>query len=158
MKKSLIAIAVAMLAVSSGAASAAESKHRTAAPARHHGHHGPHGLHLARHPHAAHRHSHGYWHHGRWVAPVALGATLGAVAISASTPTYVAPAPIYSGETVNYYSPGDRFSWADVNNDGYLSYYESRRYGNLHRNFAQIDWNGDGYLSRNEVEHWRHDW
>jgi EF hand len=112
-------------------------------------------------PRYAHHHSHrGHWHNGRWIAPVVVGATIGALAVAASTPIYAAPVhTYYEPAPVSYYSaPVDRFSVADVNNDGYLSFYEARRYGNLHRSFAQIDWNGDGYLSRDEVNGWRYSW
>lgn len=171
MKKTLISAAVAVLAVSAGVASADDNKHRYAAPGYAHGNHFRHAppvvtyhrphyrpSHVVHHHYGPRHHTRGYWRDGRWIAPVVVGATIGALAISASTPVYSAPAPVYYDAPVNYYTPGDRFSWADVNNDGYLSYYESRRYGNLHRNFGRIDWNGDGYLSRDEVNGWRYHW
>ncbi|MGL4233525.1 MAG: hypothetical protein ACRDAM_11555 [Casimicrobium sp.] len=163
MKKSILSLAIAALALGAGATHAKNEKHgyyvhgpryiapapvyRPYAPVHHRGH-------------RYHDHHRGYWRNGRWVAPVVVGATIGALAVAASTPVYSAPvysAPVYHAP-VNYYTPGDRFSWADVNNDGYLSYHESRRFGGLNRNFAAIDWNGDGYLSRDEVNNWRHGW
>jgi hypothetical protein len=167
MKKALLSIAVASLALGGGLATAKDSKHLYIGPAYHgHGYvrHAPparvyygHGYHRD----YGYRHHHrGYWRDGRWIAPVVVGATIGALAVSASTPAYVAPAPVYYGPApVSYYNaPVDRFSGADLNGDGYLSFYEARRYGNLHRNFSAIDWNGDGYLSRDEVNAWRYHW
>jgi hypothetical protein len=174
MRKTLLAAAVATLALGTTFANADDDKksgkkhvyvnigapvYRAAPPAYYHAprYHAPrhgHYYHVPRY----HHHNRGYWRDGRWIAPVVVGATIGALAVSASTPAYAAPAPIYHGAPVNYYTPGDRFSWADANNDGYLSYYESRRYGGLYRNFSNIDWNGDGYLSRDEVNGWRYHW
>lgn len=166
MKKSILSLAIAALALGTGAAHADDKKHgkhgfyvhgpRYVAPAPVYRHHAP----VYHHGHRYHGHHRGHWRNGRWVAPVAVGATIGALAIAASAPVYSEPvyhAPVYHAP-VNYYTPGDRFSWADVNNDNYLSYHESRRYGGLYRNFASIDWNGDGYLSREEVNGWRYSW
>ncbi len=171
MKKALLAVAV--VALSSGVAltHAGDKKHlyvnvnapvyRGAPPAYHGGYYqapryGYSGGYYGR---GGYGHGHGgYWRNGRWIAPVVVGATLGALAISASTPVYASPPPVYYAPPVNHYAPVDRFSAADLNNDEYLSYYEARRYGNLHRNFRAIDWNGDGYLSRDEVNAWRYHW
>jgi EF hand len=179
MKKTLISAAVATLVFGSGFAYAndrandkANDKHRYAAPGYAHGNHFRHAppvvtyhrpyyrpSHVVHHYGPRH-HTRGYWRDGRWIAPVVVGATIGALAISASTPVYAAPAPSYyePAPVAYHHAPVDRFSSADVNGDGYLSYYESRRHGNLYRNFAQVDWNGDGYLSRSEVDAWRHGW
>lgn len=167
----LAALAIAALTCLASASAIADddkkgNKHRLYAhgPAVHAPvYHAGHARHYQR-PHYAHQnhgyrhHRQGYWRDGRWIAPVVVGATIGAFALSASAPGYAAPAPVYYDAPVNYYTPGDQFSWADVNNDGYLSYHEARRHGNLHRNFGRVDWNGDGYLSREEVNGWRHHW
>jgi EF hand len=176
MKNAFLAVTVSAVALAAGAANAADdNKHlrisvsapvyRSHAPV-HYGYqhqpryvnHGGHYNHNRGHYGNGHR---GHWHNGRWVAPVVIGATVGALAIAAASPHYY-EAPVYSqpvyAAPVNYYTPGDRFSLADANNDGYLSFYEARRYGNLHRNFGAIDWNGDGYLSRDEVNGWRYGW
>jgi hypothetical protein len=171
MKLTLISIAVAALVIGTTTASVqaqTNEKHFSGQRVYAHGHrhappayvHGPRGYYAPRHyvSYDRHHHGRGYWRDGRWIAPLAVGLTVGAIA--ASAPVYAAPvysAPVYTAP-VNYYTPGDRFSWADVNNDGYLSYHEARRFGGLHRNFAAIDWNGDGYLSRSEVDAWRHGW
>jgi hypothetical protein len=182
MKKVALAVGLAVIAsplLSTSAFAKEDNKHvrvSVHAPGFH-AHYGSHGrAHYGHRPYYANHvyaprhvyhappryvnHHRGYWHNGRWIAPVVVGATVGALAIAASTPVYAAPAPsYYEPAPVSYYSaPVDRFSAADLNNDGYLSFYEARRYGNLHRNFAQIDWNGDGYLSRDEVNGWRYSW
>lgn len=172
MKKTLISLAVAALAIGTTAAQANEKHlsvyvnshgYRGAPPAYVYGprHHAP-RYYAPRYyapTYYAPRYEHrGYWRDGRWVAPLAVGLAVGAIA--ANAPVYAGPvysAPVYAAP-VNYYTPGDRFSWADVNNDGYLSYHEARRFPGLQRNFGAIDWNGDGYLSRQEVEAWRHGW
>jgi hypothetical protein len=162
MNKSLLTIAIASLALSSGFANANDSKHRYVGPAYHgHGHgyvrHAP-PAYVGHNHYRYHNHHRGHWHNGRWIAPVVIGATIGGLAIAASTPVYSAP-NYYAPAPVGYYSaPVDRFSSADLNGDGYLSYYESRRYGNVYRNFGAIDWNGDGYLSRDELNAWRYHW
>jgi hypothetical protein len=177
MKKTLLAAAiVATTALSLGSTLAnaddkkrGDKKHvyvsinapgyRHAPPAYYHGGYRPyHRPHYNHSNHSYHHPRHGHWRDGRWIAPVVVGATIGALAVSASTPVHAAPAPVYYDAPVNYYTPGDRFSWADVNNDGYLSYHEARRYGNLYRNFGRVDWSGDGYLSREEVNAWRYHW
>ncbi len=170
MKKSLIAAAVAAstLGLTTGTVSADNNKHRyigpapvyrTTAPVYHHGYqHRPHYVNYGHRHHGNHR---GYWHNGRWIAPLAVGVAVGALAFSASTPVYAAPvyhSPAYAAPVSYYSAPVDRFSATDLNGDGYLSFYEARRYGNLHRNFASIDWNGDGYLSRDELNAWRYNW
>ncbi len=169
MKKTLLAVALTTIALGSTLANASDNKHLyvsvnapvyRSAPHVYHGgnYHAPRYTAPRYHAPRYHQQHRGHWHNGRWVAPVVVGATIGALAIAASSPVYAAPAPVYYNTPVNYYTPGDRFSFADANNDGYLSYYEARNHGNLHRNFSAIDWNGDGYLSRDEVNGWRHHW
>jgi EF hand len=169
MKKALIALAVSSLGLATGVASA-DNKHlyvnvnaapvyRTPAPYYHGYQHRPYYTNYGHRGYNGHHR--GYWHNGRWIAPVVVGAAVGALAIAATAPVYAAPvyhAPVYA-EPVSYYNaPVDRFSAADLNGDGYLSFYEARRHGNLHRNFGAIDWNGDGYLSRDEINAWRYHW
>jgi EF hand len=168
MKKTILTLAVATLAIGAGLANA-NSKHLYVGP----GYYAPgHVRYVAPVPYyrpapvyygggyyGGGYHGRGYWRDGRWVAPVVVGATIGALAVAASTPVYAAPAPVYYPAPATYYNaPVDRFSGADLNGDGYLSYYEARRYGELHRNFGAIDLNGDGYLSRDEVNSWRYRW
>jgi hypothetical protein len=166
MKKTLLAISCAAVALTATTTRADDKRHvyvnvgsphyRAAPPAyfhaprQHYYHHNAY--------YRDHSHRHGRWRDGRWIAPVVVGATIGALAMSASTPVYSAPAPTYYDASTHDYALSDRFSRADVNHDGYLSYHESRRYGGLHRNFGAIDWNGDGYLSRDEVNAWRYAW
>lgn len=165
MKKSMLSVAIAALAFGAVAVEAKDEKHgyyvhgpRYVAPAPVYRPYAP----VYHYGHRYYDHPRGYWRNGRWVAPVVVGATIGALAIAASAPVYSAPVyspPVYAAPVSYYSAPAiDRFAEADYNNDGYLSYYEARRYGNLHRNFRAIDWNGDGYLSREEVNAWRYHW
>ena len=171
MKKILIlgaAIISASAALASTASSAAEgAKHfgygngyyRPAyvAPAPHHGHGYGHGY--------GNGHGGGYWHGNRWIAPVAIAAAIGGIAIAGSSyyynqPTYAAPsyyAPAAVSYGVNYAAPvADGFSYADVNGDGYVSYEEAAVYPHWQRNFGRMDRNRDGYLTRDEVAGWRY--
>jgi hypothetical protein len=175
MKNAFIAVTVSAIALAAGSAHAGDDNkhlrinvsapvHRSHAPVHYGYQYRPNYVnygHSYRHNRGHQGYGHrGHWHNGRWIAPVVIGATVGALAIAATSPYYDAPiysAPAYHAP-VNYYTPGDRFSLADVNNDGYLSFYEARRYGNISRNFGAVDWNGDGYLSRDEVNGWRHSW
>lgn len=120
----------------------------------------------------------GYWHGGRWIAPVVVGGLVAAALGSAyyySTPNYgynnyVAPsyyAPAYGYNNYaapSYYAPAavsyaaparTGFDYADANGDGYISYEEAAVYPHWQRNFGLIDRNRDGYLSRDEVAGWR---
>jgi EF hand len=117
----------------------------------------------------------GHWHGGRWVAPVAIAATVGALAIAASS-NYYAPsyysAPTYYNPPVTYVAPTyynapvyaspshvmatttyvDQFDAADRNRNGYVSYREAARVnGDWARNFGSIDANQDGFITRDEV-------
>ena len=124
--------------------------------------------------HAPVRYSHnhrGYWHNGRWIAPVIIGGVALAAAASYYDTTYVAPttyyapapvavsytAPYYdSPSAVNYAAPAaDAYALADTNGDGVLSYQEATVYPHWQRNFGTIDRNRDGYLTRDEVGGWR---
>lgn len=117
-------------------------------------------------------HNHrGYWHNGRWIAPVIIGGVALAAAASYYDTTYVAPttyyapapvavsytAPYYdSPSAVNYAAPApDVYASADTNGDGVLSYQEATVYPHWQRNFGTIDRNRDGYLTRDEVGGWR---
>ncbi|TAG45109.1 MAG: hypothetical protein EAZ30_16235 [Betaproteobacteria bacterium] len=117
--------------------------------------------------HSGHQYRHGRWHNGRWIAPVAIAATIGGIALATAphyyTPpvSYVAPryynnavyvAPTYDHSPTYYNAPAyDAFSSTDRNGDGYISYDEARANGQWQRDFGRIDWNRDGYLSRDEV-------
>jgi EF hand len=117
----------------------------------------------------------GYWHGGRWIAPVAIAATVGALAIAANSnyyaPTYYS-APTYYNPPVTYVAPTyynapvyaspssvmatttyvDQFDAADRNRNGYVSYREAARVnGDWARNFGSIDANRDGFITRDEV-------
>ncbi len=102
----------------------------------------------------------GRWYNGRWVAPVAIAATIGGIAV-ATAPyyynppvTYVAPRYYSAGYAPTYYNSApvyDAFSDADRNGDGFVSYDEARRNPDWQRNFGRIDWNRDGYLTREEI-------
>ena len=112
----------------------------------------------------------GYWHGNRWIAPVAIAAAIGGLAIAGGSyyynqPSYVAPVyvePSYYGPSevsygVNYAAPVvDGFANADTNGDGYVSFDEAAMYPHWQRNFGNIDRNRDGYLSRDEVSGWRY--
>ncbi len=112
----------------------------------------------------------GYWHGNRWIAPVAIAAAIGGLAIAGGSyyynqPSYVAPSyvePSYYGPAevsygVNYAAPvADGFANADTNGDGYVSFDEAAMYPHWQRNFGNIDRNRDGYLSRDEVAGWRY--
>ena len=184
MKKILILGAAIISAIAATSASAADdAKHfryghgngyyRPAyvAPAPHHGHGYGHGY--------GNGHGSGYWHGNRWIAPVAIAAAIGGIAIAGSSyyyhqpsyvapsyyaptttyydqPTYVAPS-YYAPARVTYAAPvADGFSYADVNGDGYVSYEEAAVYPHWQRNFGRMDRNRDGYLSRDEVAGWRY--
>lgn len=112
----------------------------------------------------------GYWREGRWIAPVAVAATIGALAIAAnsnyyapptyySAPTYYNPPVVYSAPTTyvstTYYT--DQFDAADRNRNGYVSYREAARVnGDWARNFSLIDANRDGYITRDEINWFYH--
>ncbi|MEO7253651.1 MAG: hypothetical protein ABIZ64_05320 [Casimicrobium sp.] len=121
----------------------------------------------------------GYWNSGRWIAPVAIAAAIGGLAIAGnsyyySQPSYVAPSyyaptttyydqPTYAAPS--YYAPArvtyaapaaDGFNYADANGDGYISFEEAAVYPHWQRNFGRIDRNRDGYLTRDEVAGWRY--
>ncbi len=112
----------------------------------------------------------GYWHGNRWIAPVAIAAAIGGLAIASNSyyynqssyvaPSYVAPsyyAPAAVSYGVNYAVPvADGFNYADVNGDGYISYEEAAAYPHWQRNFGRMDHNRDGYLTRDEVSGWRY--
>lgn len=115
---------------------------------------------------ASHR---GYWHGGRWIAPVVIGGVVGAAVGSAyAYNNYYYPAPAYgynnyvapsyyAPATVTYAAPARTgFDYADANGDGYISYEEAAAYPHWQRNFGNIDRNRDGYLSRDEVAGWRY--
>jgi hypothetical protein len=119
-----------------------------------------------------HHHSRGYWHNGRWIAPVVIGGVALAAASSyyyntayVAPTTYYAPAPVAvsyaapyyaSPSSVNYAAPApDAFAVADTNGDGVLSYQEATVYPHWQRNFGTIDRNRDGFLTRDEVGGWR---
>ena len=131
----------------------------------------------ANYGHGGHyNHGHrGYWHGGRLVAPVAIAATVGALAIAANS-NYYAPsyysAPTYYNPPVTYVEPTyynapvyaspshvmatttyvDQFDAADRNRNGYVSYREAARVnGDWARNFGLIDANRDGFITRDEV-------
>jgi EF hand len=94
------------------------------------------------------------YYRSRWVAPVAVAATIGGIAI-ATSPYYYNP-PVYSRPTYvtnTYVAPAyDAFSNADRDGDGFISYDEARYSGYFQRNFGRMDYSGDGYLTREEVE------
>lgn len=107
----------------------------------------------------------GYWHGGRWIAPVVVG---GLVAAAIGSSYYAAPAYGYNGYNgyvaPSYYAPAavsyaapvrTGFDYADANGDGYVSFDEAAVYPHWQRNFGLMDRNRDGYLSREEVHGWR---
>ena len=123
----------------------------------------------------------GYWHGGRWIAPLVVGGLVAAAVGSAYgynnyvAPTYYAPTygynnynnyngydgysaqSYYAPATVSYAAPArSGFDYADANGDGYVSYEEAAAYPHWQRNFGNIDRNRDGYLSRDEVAGWRY--
>ncbi len=113
--------------------------------------------------------SRGYWHGGRWIAPVVVGGLIAAAVGGAyaynhydyPAPVYVAPgyaAPsYYAPATVTYAAPARTgFDYADANGDGYISFEEAAVYPHWQRNFGNMDRNRDGYLSRDEVAGWRY--
>ena len=104
----------------------------------------------------------GYWHGGRWIAPVVIGAAIGGIALAATAPSYGYAAPTYYAPS--YYAPASvsyaapaatAFDYADVNGDGLVSYDEAAVHPHWQRNFGRIDRNRDGFLSRDEVIGWR---
>ena len=124
------------------------------APVYGHGNHGP---------------SRGYWHGGRWIAPVVIGGVVAAAIGGAyAYNNYNYPAPVYGYNNYvapSYYAPAavtyaaparTGFDYADANGDGYISYEEAAVYPHWQRNFGNIDRNRDGYLSREEVAGWRY--
>lgn len=130
-----------------------------------HGHHRP----VYRAPSYGHNYyapTRGYWHGGRWIAPVVVGGIVAAAVGSAygygySTPdyghnSYVAPS-YYAPATVTYAAPvSSGFEYADANRDGYVSFDEAAVYPHWQRNFGNMDRNRDGYLTRDEVSGWRY--
>lgn len=118
----------------------------------------------------AHGNRGGYWHGNRWIAPVAIAAAIGGIAIAGNSyyynqPSYVAPSyyapshytPAAVSYGVNYAAPvADGFSYADANGDGYVSFEEAAVYPHWQRNFGRMDRNRDGYLARDEVAGWRY--
>jgi hypothetical protein len=104
----------------------------------------------------------GYWHGGRWIAPVVVG---GLVAAAIGSSYYAAPVYGYSGYAApSYYAPAavsyaapvsTGFEYADANRDGYVSFDEAAVYPHWQRNFGLMDRNRDGYLSHEEVHGWR---
>jgi hypothetical protein len=179
LKTALISTLAAVGLAATGVASADDKKHGARiyvnAPVvnGHYGHGYGHGYrHGYRHHNSYYApvHNHGHRHRDhRWVAPVAIAATVGALAIAANSnyyaPTYYNPpvtyvAPTYYSAPV-YASPShvmatttyvDQFDAADRNRNGYVSYHEATRVnGDWGRNFGRIDANHDGFITRDEV-------
>jgi EF hand len=112
--------------------------------------------------------SRGYWHGGRWIAPVVVGGLVAAAIGGAyaynnyyPAPVYVEPGYVapsyYAPAAVTYAAPARTgFDYADANGDGYISFEEAAVYPHWQRNFGNIDRNRDGYLSRDEVAGWRY--
>jgi hypothetical protein len=158
--KSTLAAALAVVAAvgASSQAAASEKKHGYHAP----GHYRPYVAPAPVYVNHGYRH-HGYRHngdrhhgHSRWIAPVAVAATIGAIAY-ASQPHYYNPPVTYAAPS--YYAPTyynapvyDAFTAVDHNRDGFLTFHEARGNDYYYRNFGRIDWNRDGYISRDEVE------
>jgi hypothetical protein len=165
MKKVLILGAALVSALAAVTASAAE-------PAKHfgygHGHgHGYRPAYVAPAPvrgyYAPNR---GYWHGGRWIAPVVVGGLVAAAvggtyaynSYNYAPPVYASPSPsYYAPAAVTYAVPARTgFDYADANGDGYVSFDEAAVYPHWQRNFGNMDRNRDGYLSRDEVAGWRY--
>lgn len=113
----------------------------------------------------------GYWHGGRWIAPVVVGGLVAAAvggAYAYNNYYYPAPTPVYGYNNYvapSYYAPSavsyaaparTGFDYADANGDGYISFEEAAVYPHWQRNFGNMDRNRDGYLSRDEVAGWRY--
>lgn len=104
----------------------------------------------------------GYWHGGRWIAPVVIGAAIGGIALAATAPSYGYVAPTYyapsyyAPASVSYAAPAATgFEYADANGDGFVSYEEAAVHPHWQRNFGRMDRNRDGFLSPDEVVGWR---
>lgn len=173
------AVIAALAATTSGIASAENSKHYGYGNGNGYGH-GYRPAYVAPAPVRGHHGAaRGYWHGGRWIAPVVIGGLVAAAVGSSyyySTPgygynNYVAPsyyAPTYGYNNYvapSYYAPAavsyaaparTGFDYADANGDGYISYEEAAVYPHWQRNFGNIDRNRDGYLTRDEVAGWRY--
>jgi hypothetical protein len=161
MKKVLILGAALLSALAASTAGAAE-------PAKHFGYGHGHGYRPAyvapapvRGYYAPNR---GYWHGGRWIAPVVVGGLVAAAvggtyaynSYNYAPPVYAAPS-YYTPAGVNYAAPARTgFDYADANGDGYVSFDEAAVYPHWQRNFGNMDRNRDGYLSRDEVAGWRY--
>jgi hypothetical protein len=181
LKTAILSTLAAVGLAATGVASAEDKKHGARvyinAPivGSHYGHGHGHRYHNS---YYAPSYRHGYRHRDhRWVAPVAIAATVGALAIAANshydyTPTttyypapattyYSSPAPTYYNSAPVYASPShvtattyyvDQFDAADRNRNGYVSYHEATRVNSdWGRNFGRIDTNHDGFITRDEV-------
>ena len=173
------AVLVSALAtgLSTPAAAADSDKHLGRGHGYGHGHASQRPLYVA--PGAVRNHyapTRGYWHGGRWIAPVVVGGII-AAAVGAN---YAHAAPAYGYGSYNnynhyndynsytapsYHAPvavtyvapvRTGFDHADSNRDGYVSYDEAVAHPHWQRNFGFIDRNRDGYLSRDEVNGWRY--
>ena len=171
MKKVLILGAALVTALAAASAGAADTdKHFGRGNG--YGYGNGHGYGNHRPVYVAPRHNHyaparGYWHGGRWIAPVVVGGIVAAAVggtyaynhydgYNYPAPSYVAPS-YYAPAAVTYVAPvSTGFDYADANRDGFVSFDEAAVYPHWQRNFGNMDRNRDGYLTRDEVAGWRY--